>query len=206
MEKFEIWLNNNDLCDSIIYGVKLSDNLKDLEINIDYYFAADTNNKLKLVCVNCFALSYNLKDKELLAPLSQFNIEAAEVVNCDEYILIRFTKYDAVLKKYVTFFEVKCKEAFITPLANKGNNLEVLDYKQMLDNNDFDGKELEIWQSTTEKRVEISGNKNGLLYLSCRIAKFALEDCAECEFAELNLDAGIDTTDTSSFLTISGRK
>lgn len=79
----------------------------------------------------------------------------------------------------------------------------MLDYRQVLENNDFDEIELEIWQSSTEKRVEISGNKKGLLYFACRIAKFVLEDCVECEDAELNLDAGIDTTDISSFLTIS---
>lgn len=76
----------------------------------------------------------------------------------------------------------------------------MFDYKKVLEISDFDGMKLEVAQS--EKRVDIFGNKKGLLYLACRLIEFVEEDCEDCNFAEMNLDAGIDLTPESSSLCV----
>lgn len=76
----------------------------------------------------------------------------------------------------------------------------MFDYKKILDTYDFKGKKLEIGQSCG--RVDIGGNIKGLLYFACRVAEFVLEECVDGEFAEDNLDPGIDLTEDSSSLCV----
>lgn len=78
----------------------------------------------------------------------------------------------------------------------------MLDYKKILIDYDFKDMNLEVFQSKNEKRVEIGGNKKGLLYLTCKLAEFLDENFTEDNFAEMNFDAGIDLVSGSSSLCI----
>lgn len=73
----------------------------------------------------------------------------------------------------------------------------MIDYKKILNEINFDDAEIEVEASKEVRRVEIGGNKKGLLYFACRLLEFLEEDCADSEFAELNLDNGISLTDDS---------
>ncbi len=77
----------------------------------------------------------------------------------------------------------------------------MVDYKKILEEkaktNDI---LLEISQS--EKRVDICGNKDSLLYLACRLLEFVEEECKGNSIAEMNMDIGIDTTEDSSHLCV----
>ena len=76
----------------------------------------------------------------------------------------------------------------------------MLDYDKILSNVDFEDSLLEVGLS--ENRADIYGNRKGLLYLVCMLAKFVEEDCNECDVAEINFDSGIDTTDDSAHLCV----
>lgn len=78
----------------------------------------------------------------------------------------------------------------------------LFDYKEFLNEiNDKNNVILEVFQSNEEKKVEIGGNKNGLLYLACRILDF-VENDSQSDFAEMNLDVGIDLSRDSSSLCV----
>lgn len=83
----------------------------------------------------------------------------------------------------------------------------MLDYNKILAEEDFADSDLEV--SLSEKRVDIYGNRKGLLYMACMLAKFVMEDCNNCYspdmnryLAEINFDPGIDTTEDSAHLCV----
>ena len=83
----------------------------------------------------------------------------------------------------------------------------MLDYEKILSQLDSLSTKIEIAQS--DNRVDIYGNRNGLLYLACMLAKFVMEDCSDCYcsdrnqyIAEINFDPGIDTTENSAHLCV----
>jgi len=69
------------------------------------------------------------------------------------------------------------------------------DYKKFLTEEDFSDNQLEVVQCGTE--VEVFGTKKELLYLASRIIEYVEEDGANCDFAELNFDSGVDLTNAS---------
>lgn len=73
----------------------------------------------------------------------------------------------------------------------------MIDYRKILDEVNFDDAEIEVEASVESRRVDIGGNKKGLLYFACRLLEFLEEDCGDSGFAELNLDNGIALTDGS---------
>lgn len=76
----------------------------------------------------------------------------------------------------------------------------MLKFNEILATEDFNDAQLEVMQS--KNRVDIYGNKKGLLYFACAIAKFVEEDCQESDIAEINFDVGIDTTEKSAHLCV----
>ena len=78
----------------------------------------------------------------------------------------------------------------------------MFNYKKFLNETDFSDNELEIFQSETEKHVEIFGTKKELLYLASCIIRYIEEDYAENDQAELNFDSGVDIKSGSSSLCV----
>ena len=83
----------------------------------------------------------------------------------------------------------------------------MLDYEKMLAQMDFSNSRIKI--SLSDNRVDIYGNRQGLQYLVCMLAKFIVEDCSDCYcpeknqyIAEINFDSGVDTTEDSANLCV----
>ena len=73
----------------------------------------------------------------------------------------------------------------------------MIDYKKILNEVNFDDAEIEVEAVEGARRVDIGGNKKGLLYLACRLLEFLEENLGDSDFAELNLDNGISLADGS---------
>lgn len=74
----------------------------------------------------------------------------------------------------------------------------MFDYKEFLENTNFSDVDIEIHSSS--QCVEIIGTKKELLYLASCLIEYVKEDCFDCDFAELNFDAGINISKGSPSL------